>query len=766
MDYPKRSVWPDWILIEKIGEGANSIVYKAVRSEAGNEYYSAIKHISIPRNAEEISQMMADGLISGPEEAPLYYEKMLQEVRKEISTLYKLAGNSHIVSYLDHRIVSRQDSPGYDIFIRMELLQSLDHIIAGRQLGTKEIVQMGINICLALEELNAEGCIHQDVKPANIFMTEKNVFKLGDFGVADTRENILRTRWRKGTKAYMTPEFYKQGEVNDTTDTYALGLVMYQLLNNNLIPFASADQNYDKQKLVERRLNGDALPAPAMADKALSAIVLQACDYDAAKRWPDAPALRHALQVYQAVRSDQRSKNNKDDDSTLILHIDQERSANEFAYEDSGDDQDGMEAAPFDSADVKNDGLSDAHGKKKRKQKSEDGESENQGYKNGENQQNNINQPQKTGHRARRILFFIFIFFAALAAVAYGWFVLLQNNIYNNALENFNDEQYAEAREKFDHVKGYKDSDEYYTLCTRELAEEAEDAQQYELALKYYKELPQDYEDKQELINGLIHDYVLVLLEQGDIDKAQLYFEQLPEEYSERDALQSEIRLVSAERFYEQGQYGEAIELLKEIPDDMAGQSELRQKAAHAYAKQLIDAEDYSQAIEFLNDMPGDFDGSDELLQQAKYGYSLAHLDRSDESTMSYLQELAAEDYQNSREYYEELTAWQITITANTDEDRTEDDNNTFYQGETVYFHFNVAGGPPDEELRLIAEYYKQVFAPFHYRSDSFILGDFTAGQSGVCELSADTAGSFSFRIYDDSTEKLLAEKQIKVIGS
>ena len=117
MDKLPVSVWPEWKIIEKIGEGSFGKVYKAQRTEQGKIFYSAVKVITIPSNAGELSSVRSET----PNEQSVreYFHGLVEECIQEVSTMEYFRGNSHVVSVEDYKVVEYLDDIGWDIYIRM-----------------------------------------------------------------------------------------------------------------------------------------------------------------------------------------------------------------------------------------------------------------------------------------------------------------------------------------------------------------------------------------------------------------------------------------------------------------------------------------------------------------------------------------------------------------------------------------------------------------------------------------------------------------------
>ena len=104
------SVWPEWKIIEKIGEGSFGKVYKAQRIVQGKTFYSAIKVITIPSSQGELSSVRSEN----PDEQSVkeYFHSLVEDCIQEVSTMEYFRGNSHVVSVEDYKVVEYLYSNG------------------------------------------------------------------------------------------------------------------------------------------------------------------------------------------------------------------------------------------------------------------------------------------------------------------------------------------------------------------------------------------------------------------------------------------------------------------------------------------------------------------------------------------------------------------------------------------------------------------------------------------------------------------------------
>ncbi|KAL4505404.1 hypothetical protein ABPG72_002466 [Tetrahymena utriculariae] len=112
----------------------------------------------------------------------------------------------------------------------------------GKLFSEEKVLDWFIQICLALEHLHTKKIIHRDIKPKNIFLTQQNCIKLGDFGVSKELEytkQLLSSRI--GTPYYIAPEVSGGIKYSYEADIWSLGVVLYELCCLQP-PFQSWDQ--------------------------------------------------------------------------------------------------------------------------------------------------------------------------------------------------------------------------------------------------------------------------------------------------------------------------------------------------------------------------------------------------------------------------------------------------------------------------------------------------------------------------------------------
>ena len=133
---------PEWTVIDKIGQGSYGSVYLIERKAGKDTFKSAMKVIKVPE-ADKIMERTGQSR----EEIVKYYQSLKDALLPEISLMYKLRDDDHIVKYEDYKEVPHASGIGMDIYIKMEYLESLPHWIKKHELTNKDVLNLGIQLC-------------------------------------------------------------------------------------------------------------------------------------------------------------------------------------------------------------------------------------------------------------------------------------------------------------------------------------------------------------------------------------------------------------------------------------------------------------------------------------------------------------------------------------------------------------------------------------------------------------------------------------------
>jgi TolB-like protein len=216
---------------------------------------------------------------------------------------------------LSHPNISALYEIGEDqgqLFLVFEFVpgETLKTAIAGRPLNPRRAIDLGVQIADALAEAHAAGIIHRDIKPDNIIVTPKGNAKILDFGLAAwTSGGAERDRAvtmtatdagpTLGTVAYMSPEQALGEEVDQRTDIFSLGIVLFEMLTGKL-PFAGTTAKALALQIVQA-------PAPVPSSvnpsvpRELDAIVAQALSKSLDQRYESAATMAAELRSVAVI---------------------------------------------------------------------------------------------------------------------------------------------------------------------------------------------------------------------------------------------------------------------------------------------------------------------------------------------------------------------------------------------------------------------------------------------------------------------------------
>lgn len=269
-----------WRVLRLLGHGGMGEVYLGERTDAA-QHRVAIKCV---RTA-----------------SPRFAHRLEQELR--------------ILAKLNHANVARFIDAGTDASGMPWLaLEYVDGVTITRwcqqnALGVRERLQLFLKVCAAVAHAHRHLIVHRDIKPDNILVDPQGEPKLLDFGISKLLDTEPReTTVNSLTTSYAAPEQLEQGEISTATDTYALGLLLFEMLSGSL-PVTRLHQNWagvlsqlhqeEHQRPSQNVQALVALPYPGKAlEGDLDAIVSKAIRYRPELRYGSVPEFAADIERY------------------------------------------------------------------------------------------------------------------------------------------------------------------------------------------------------------------------------------------------------------------------------------------------------------------------------------------------------------------------------------------------------------------------------------------------------------------------------------
>jgi serine/threonine protein kinase/tetratricopeptide (TPR) repeat protein len=255
-------------IIEELGKGGMGKVYRVEDKKAREEI--ALKLIK--------PEIAAD-------------KNTIERFRNELITARKIR-HKNICGMYD----LGEDKGNY--YITMEYVPGEDlksFLRRSKKLTVETTISIGIQICEGLAEAHRLGVIHRDLKPNNIMIDKDGNVRIMDFGIARSiqKKGTTAAGVMIGTPEYMSPEQVEGKEVDQRSDIYALGVILFEMATGR-VPF-DGDTPFTVGVKQKSEIPPDPKEFNAQISEGLSRIILKCLEKDREKRFQSAGELRTAL---------------------------------------------------------------------------------------------------------------------------------------------------------------------------------------------------------------------------------------------------------------------------------------------------------------------------------------------------------------------------------------------------------------------------------------------------------------------------------------
>ena len=272
-------------VIREVGKGATATVYLVEDPESGER--RAIKQVRFGTDDEG------------------HWARRIRKLFQAEGVLSQRLDHPNIIRVFESVV---EDEQAYLVMEYVEGKPLDGFITVDKLLPIHRVVGIIFKCCLALDYAFSQGVVHRDVKPANILIDADDRVKIADFGlsidVMKKSESDSTLIVGVGSPAYMSPEQIKGYPLNQKTDLYSLGVVLYQMLTGRL-PFRGASS----AQLIYKIINAD---APAVSSlnpnipAAMDRIIKKALEKDLYSRYRSGAEMAQDLSAvrYQILDDD------------------------------------------------------------------------------------------------------------------------------------------------------------------------------------------------------------------------------------------------------------------------------------------------------------------------------------------------------------------------------------------------------------------------------------------------------------------------------
>ena len=273
-----------FVMGDAISEHDGIRCYPAMRENSDEKYI--VKVISIPASQKRLDALLLTGAFQDAAGATEYFKELSDGVVRDAQLLRQLAKLEGFLPYEGWQVAPMQDNKlGYEVYLVSPYKRSLEKHLRRNTMTHLGAVNLGLDLCAALSMCRRAGFLYVALKPGNIFLTGEREYKIGDLGFVKLNSLKYTSMPAQYLSPFTPPELHDAlATLNPTVDIYAVGMILYMIYNNGVLPYETKAPN----KL---------LPAPMNADYEMAEIIAKACHPNPRHRYQTPTDMGQALKA-------------------------------------------------------------------------------------------------------------------------------------------------------------------------------------------------------------------------------------------------------------------------------------------------------------------------------------------------------------------------------------------------------------------------------------------------------------------------------------
>ncbi len=304
---------PNYRLVERLGEGANSAIYRARNMLNGKDYAVKVVKIVKPEDASFVELLKAEHAIAAAIDHPVV--RKVYELRK-LRQRMRVRGAALFMEFVDGCSMAARE-------FHRPLTEILGHFIS---------------VAEGLHAMHRAGYVHADLKPNNIMVTPEEEVKLIDLGQS-AKINEAKAKIQ-GTENYIAPEQVSRGELDARTDVFGLGATLQMVLTGKAVKtelnrVASVNSTGLVGRLVSQHVDDTARELPVCVTR----LIADCCQFKQDDRIDDMPNLIQRLELARTIVERHAAKPNEASDShEEELSEEDDEDSRDFSFDDIADE--------------------------------------------------------------------------------------------------------------------------------------------------------------------------------------------------------------------------------------------------------------------------------------------------------------------------------------------------------------------------------------------------------------------------------------------